>query len=488
MVGIPTLPISWTDALPVLESLRGSVAPVPWRGALPVTYRIGPGPAAVRLRVSFDWNLVPIHNVIARLDGRERPDEWVMRGNHHDAWVHGAEDPIAGLVAMLAEARAIGKLAAKGWRPRRSIVYAAWDGEEPGLFGSVEWVEHHADELREKLVAYINTDYNRRGVLQAFGSPSLQALFTEVTQGVDDPLRKVSVYRRKIAAELLAGAHEEQDETSRDFALMPLGSGSDFSGFVQHLGVASLDFSFVGDTAGGSYHTGYDTHDHFTRFMDPGFLYTRTLAQISGRLTLRLADADVLPFRMTAVRQDIGTYMDEVVTLLAERKQVAERHNRLLAAEVFRIAPTQGEYAAAPAPLAVPPDLDFAALMLADERLADAAACFDAAIARTAGNPPGPDTVASVNRLIREAERRFLRPEGLPGRPWFRHYISAPGSATGYEAKTFPSVREAIESGDWAAAQQEIGRLARVLTAFAGHVGKGCSLLQPDAEATPHDE
>lgn len=245
---IPVLPISYEDAQPLLEALDGQVAPNSWKGGLPITYHIGPGPAKVHLKLEFDWQLKPAYNVIATMKGADFPDQWVMRGNHHDAWVHGANDPISGMVALMEEARVVGELAKKGNRPKRTLVYCAWDAEEPGLIGSTEWVEDHKKELQQKVVAYINTDGNGRGFLGAGGSHSLQAMVGEVAGTVKDPQRGVSIKERRSAVNLVNGGKE-------DFSLYALGSGSDYTPFIQHAGIASLNLGFGGENAGGEYHT-----------------------------------------------------------------------------------------------------------------------------------------------------------------------------------------------------------------------------------------
>ncbi len=298
---IPVLPISYEDALPLLSALKGPVAPNSWKGGLPITYHIGPGPAKVRIKLEFDWKLVPAHNVIAKLRGSTYPDQWIMRGNHHDAWVHGANDPVSGMVAVMEEARVIGELAKQGKRPKRTVVYAAWDAEEPGLIGSTEWVEDHEKELQSKLVAYINTDSNGRGFFGAGGSHTLQAMVSEVADAVKDPQTGVSIRERRIARQLTGGGSDR-------FELSALGSGSDYTPFIQHAGIASLNIGFGGENAGGEYHTIYDTYPHYTRFKDPGFAYGVTLANTAGRIVLRMANADVLPFEFRQWHSTVEGY------------------------------------------------------------------------------------------------------------------------------------------------------------------------------------
>ncbi|MGB5554714.1 MAG: M28 family peptidase, partial [Flavobacteriaceae bacterium] len=328
---IPVLPISYEDAEPLLAALEGPVAPEAWRGGLPITYHIGPGPAKVHLKLEFDWKLVPAHNVIATMKGTEFPDQWVMRGNHHDAWVHGANDPISGMVALMEEARAIGELAKKGQKPKRTLVYAAWDAEEEGLIGSTEWVEDHKKELQEKLVAYINTDGNGRGFLGAGGSHSLEAMVSEVAGDVTDPQRGVSVKERRNAASLVNGGEGE-------FSLSALGSGSDYTPFIQHAGIASLNLGFGGENEGGEYHTIYDTYPHYKRFKDPEFAYGVALANTAGRITLRLANADVLPFEFKQWHKTVSGYLDEIMKSTEDMRNAVEKHNKMVAKNAFELA------------------------------------------------------------------------------------------------------------------------------------------------------
>ncbi|HEY7698724.1 MAG TPA: M28 family peptidase, partial [Vicinamibacteria bacterium] len=286
---IPTLPISYGDAQPLLEALGGPIAPVEWRGALPITYLVGPGPAKVHLKLEANWDIKPVHNVIARIPGAVYPDEWVVRGNHHDAWVNGAEDPVSAMVVMLEEARALGSLLKEGWRPNRTIVYAAWDGEEPMLLGSTEWAEAHAEELRQHAVAYVNSDGNGRGYLNMGGSHTLQSFINGVAREVTDPESEVPVARRERLRRIARAATPEAREELRRGADLPidaLGSGTDFTAFLDHLGIATLDLSYGGEDEGGIYHSIYDDFYWYTRFSDTDFVYGRALAQtVSAAVT-----------------------------------------------------------------------------------------------------------------------------------------------------------------------------------------------------------
>ena len=293
MTKIPVLPISYADALPLLRNLDGPSVPEEWRGALPVTYHFGPGPATVHLRVEFNWQQITAYDVIARLQGSERPNQWIIRGNHHDAWVCGADNPISGLVDLMEEVRAIAELVKGGWQPKRTIVFAAWDAEEPGLLGSTEWVETHADLLSAKAAVYINGDNNGRGFLSVGGSHTLEKLVNEVARDVIDPEKKIPVADRLRAYRIARGSADERREVRErsDLRINALGSGSDYTPFLQHLGIASLNIRYGGEDGGGSYHSIYDSFDHYTRSGDPGFDYGIALAQTSGRVILRLANA-----------------------------------------------------------------------------------------------------------------------------------------------------------------------------------------------------
>ena len=484
---IPVLPLSWGDALPLLRALEGPVAPPSWRGALPLTYHVGPGPATVRMQLEFDWGMETAYNVIATLPGSDFPDEWVVRGNHRDGWAMGAADPISGHVAMMEEARLIGELAKAGMRPARTIVYGSWDAEEPGLLGSTEWAEHHADELRAKTVAYINTDGSGRGFLRMGGSHTLQSFINQVARSVRDPQTGVSVWERLHAARATAGSREPGDNSN--MRISPLGSGSDYTPFLQHLGIASLNLSFGGESGGGSYHSQYDSFDHYTRFGDPGFQYGAALAQTTALATLRLANADIIPLQFSPFAENVKRYFDEVAELLGEMREATERRNALLASNAFTLA-------ADPTKTYVPPDsqeavpfVNFAPLQNAIRRLDESAAAYDEAY-RAAwaahssggdGSPDGADEHASrqqrLNALLIRSERLMTHDEGLPRRGWFRHQIYAPGFYTGYGVKTLPGVREAIEQRDWDEASEQAERLATVLDRLAETIDEASGLL-----------
>jgi len=481
---IPVMPISYGDALPLLRALGGPVAPAAWRGALPVTYHLGPGPATVRLKLEFNWDIKPIYNVVARLKGSERPDEWVIRGNHHDAWVNGADDPVSGMVALLEEARAVGELTKTGWRPKRTIVYCAWDGEEPGLLGSTEWAEAHAEELRRKAVVYVNSDSNGRGFLYAGGSHTLEKFVNEVAREVTDPQKKITVWERVRAQRILEGDRDGRKEAREreDLRISALGSGSDYTPFLQHLGVASLNIGFGGEDGGGSYHSIYDSFDHYTRFGDPGFDYGVALAQVAGRVVLRFAEADTLPLDFGNFTDTVARYVQEVTKLVeTTRDEIAER-NRMINEGTYKAVydPTQTYVLPKEEPLpAAAPDL--APLARALTKLQESAKRYQTAYdspdvrSRLASSA---DTRARLNQVLLNFERSMTREAGLPRRPWFKHQVYAPGFYTGYGVKTLPGVREAVEQHDWAEAAGQITLAAQTLERAAAEIDRATALLQ----------
>jgi N-acetylated-alpha-linked acidic dipeptidase len=329
---IPVLPISYGDAQPLLAALGGPIAPDSWRGGLPITYRLGAGPARVHLRVKSDWSLKTLYDVIAKLPGSTEADQWIIRGNHHDAWVNGAQDPISGLVAELEEARALGALYKQGWKPKRTIIYAAWDGEEPGLLGSTEWVETHADELKAHAVAYLNSDTNSRGYLGIEGSHSLEKFMNGVAMDVEDPESGTSSWKRLQASRIMNGSPDaRKDARDRaDLRIGALGSGSDYSSFLDHLGIAAVNLGYGGEDDGGIYHSIYDDFYWFTHFSDSTFVYERALAQAAGLSVLRLANADLLPFAFTNLAETVQGYVKDLQSLRDRRaEEIAERNRQI---------------------------------------------------------------------------------------------------------------------------------------------------------------
>ena len=462
---IPVLPISAGDAEPLLRALGGPMAPESWRGALPLPYRLGAGPARVRLALRFDWSLRSAHDVVAVLPGAELPDEWIVRGNHHDAWVNGATDPVSGMVALLAEAQAVGRLAAAGWRPRRTLVYAGWDAEEPGLLGSSEWAEAHADELRAKAVAYLNTDSLSRGFLSLAGSHSLERLANEVAREVADPATGETLLARARATAIVAAdaAGREKIRARADLRIGALGSGSDYTPFLQFLGIAALNVDTGGEEQYGQYHSIYDSIDHYRRFMDPGFLYVAAAARTMGRLTLRLSEAEVLPLTLDRTAEVIGDYAGEIEELAERMRAEAEERARLLDERALALAADPRQAFVAPPPLDRVPFLELAPLDNAAQLLARAATDFEAARAAAEARGLAPALRDELNAFLRGFERRLTREEGLPGRPWYKHQIYAPGLYTGYGVKTLPAIREAIELRRWDEANAQIEIVAALL-------------------------
>jgi N-acetylated-alpha-linked acidic dipeptidase len=479
---IPVLPIAWADALPLLRALGGPVAPEAWRGALPATYHLGPGPARVRLKVAFDWKQAPALNVIAVLRGRERPDEWIIRGNHHDAWVNGANDPVSGLVAMMAEARALARLREQGFTPRRTVVYAAWDAEEPGLLGSTEWAEAHEAELRDKAAVYINTDAYGRGFLFAGGSHSLEPLVNQAAREVTDPAKGISVLERERARIVVQGTPEERKEAREraDLRLDALGSGSDYTPFLQHLGIASLNLGFGGEDGGGSYHSIYDSFEHYTRFGDPDFAYGVALARLTGRIVLRLAEADVLPLDFRPVAETIGRYVQEVTKLADDLREQTEEENRRIRERTLEVVADPRRPFTAPTPRPPVPYLEIAPLQNAVAKLQRSAReLLDARERRQASAVPlTPERQARLDAILMGAERALTRPGGLPRRPWYRHQVYAPGFYTGYGVKTLPGVREALEQRQWKEAGEQVEEAARAVDRLSGELERAAALYE----------
>ena len=484
---IPVLPISYGDAQPLLAALTGSVVPPQWRGGLPITYRFGPGAARVHLAVKSDWSLKPLYDVIARLPGTAEADEWIIRGNHHDAWVNGAEDPISGQVAEIEEARALGELYKQGWRPRRTIIYASWDGEEPGLLGSTEWAETHADSLAAHAVAYLNSDTNGRGYLGVEGSHSLEAFINAVEKDITDPETNVSSWKRNQAAAIVSGSAEAR--SGGDLRIGALGSGSDYTPFLQHLGIASLNLGYGGEDDGGIYHSIYDDFYWYTHFSDTSFVYGRALAQAMGTAVMRLADADVLPFVFTNLAATTHRYVDELQELRDRRaKEIAERRQRA-ADSVFALVNDPRDPVKAPSVQSPPPRFDFAPLLDAQDSLSAAATRFDKSYnawrdrggVMQSGSPAGSDahsSLSEVNHRLMRAERELMLTDGLKNRPWYKHSLYAPGFYTGYGVKTMPGIREAIEQAAWGEVNGEIARVAAALTREAALLREAAGLLE----------
>ena len=465
LLKIPVLPISYGDATPLLKDMDGPVAPRNWGGGLPFTYHIGPSKSMVHLKLAFDWKIRPGLNVIATIKGSEFPDQWVIRGNHHDAWVNGAADPVSGMAAELEEAIAIGELLKRGWKPKRTLVYCAWDAEEPGLMGSTEWVENHAAELQAKAVAYINSDGNGRGFLGAEGSHAFAPLITEISKTVIDPQTGVSVFERSKAARAAeAGSIAEKKEAFKATAypLGAMGSGSDYSSFIQHLGIPSLNIGYGGEDEGGEYHSIYDSYDMYKRFKDPTFQYGVTLAQTAGRAVLRLADADALQFDFTELHKTVKGYISELVNKVDQLREKANVENELINNKAYIYAADPTNKIATPQLLAPVPYIDFSPVLNALSHLEKAAAQAEAA-KKTADQ----NKLVSINAKIYTAEQQLLTKNGLPRRPWFKHSLYAPGFYTGYGVKTVPGVREAIEQKNWQEVNEQMSEVSKSIERLA---------------------
>ena len=479
---IPVLPISYGDAQPLLTALGGSVVPGAWRGGLPITYRFGPGPARVHLRVQSDWSQHPLYDVIATIPGAVEPDQWVIRGNHHDAWVNGAEDPISGLSPELEEARALGALLKQGWRPRRTIIYAAWDGEEPGLLGSTEWVETHADELRAKAVAYINTDVSDRGYLGISGSHILERFINDVARDIDDPETHLTAWKREQLSAIRNGTTDERREARQraDLRIDALGSGSDYTPFLQHLGVASLDLRYGGETAGGIYHSIYDDFYWYTHFSDTSFAYGRALAQTVGTAVMRLADAELIPYEYGNLAETVRGYVDDLKRLADGSAAAARERNAQLREGVFAATSDPRDPTIAPPVDTVPPHFNFAPLDNGVDALSRSADRFAAVLTRAwaRGDDIPAATLARVNAILLRSERVLTDVRGLPGRPWYVHQLYAPGYYTGYGVKTMPAVREAIEQKKFAELDDDVARAAAVLHAEAALIDQASAELE----------
>jgi N-acetylated-alpha-linked acidic dipeptidase len=463
---IPVLPISYEDALPLLQSLKGPVVPDGWKGGLPITYHAGPSASKVRLHLEFNWDIKPLYNVIAKMKGSLFPDQWVIRGNHHDGWNMGAADPISGMVAEMEEARVIGALAKKGFLPKRTLVFCAWDGEEPALLGSTEWVEDHAEELQKKTVAYLNSDGNSRGFLGIGGSHALENFFNEVAADVQDPQTGVSVLERKYAKTLASADRTAKTKIlgNKYMKISALGAGSDYSPFFQHLGIPSANIGFGGEGSGGEYHSIYDSYDHFTRFKDPGYHYGTALAKTAGRAMLRLANADVLPFDYNTLTGTITEYLTDLKAMLEQLRSDAEMENKLINDKVYQLAADPQLKFALPKPKSPVPFLEFSPV---ENAMAALKKDTEALKKRLSGaDKLDALQLDKLNAILYQAEQKLLYEKGLPRRPWYRHQIYAPGFYTGYGVKTLPGVREGIEEGNWSEAQERIRILATTLATF----------------------
>jgi N-acetylated-alpha-linked acidic dipeptidase len=448
---IPVLPISYGDALPLLKAMKGPVAPQEWRGALPLTYHVGPGPAQAHIKLAFEWQNRPLHNVIVRIEGSMLADEWIIFGNHHDAWVNGADDPISGAVALMETARGLSELLKSGWRPKRTLILALWDGEEWGLLGSTEWAEKHASELRDKAAVYINTDSTGKGWLNVGGSHGLQQFMTEVARDVMDPRTGKPVAEEARRRQVMNMPEAERTAREKDAALWlePLGSGSDFTPFLQHLTLSALNVGFGGESNGGIYHSVYDTVNWYTKFSDGDFSYGRTLSQLTGTLLLRLADAPVLPFQFSDTADTLMRYVVELEKLAVEKKESK---------------------------------VDLAPVRAAVEALGRAGRSFEQAYAgvdRASSTAlAGRSELRTLNKLLLQSERKLGNSDGLPRRDWFKHQIYAPGFYTGYGVKTMPQIREGLEENRPDEARGGVRTVSAAVNALAAQVQEAAQALE----------
>jgi len=431
MPKIPVTPLSYADASPILEHLAGPPSPREWQGALPFTYHVGPGPAKVRMHLKQDYQFRTIWDVIGRIPGSSA-DEWVVAGNHRDAWVYGAVDPNSGTAAMLESVHGLGELLKSGWKPKRTIVIGSWDAEEEGLIGSTEWGEDHAQELGNA-AAYFNMDVGVSGKkFGASGVPTLKEFVREIAKAVPSP-QGATVYDawKKATALSAEGNHPQETASFRelpnarqnDVPVGDLGSGSDYSVFLQHLGVPSTDISSNGDY--GVYHSTFDDFAWFKKFGDPDFRYEQEMARIYGLEIVRMSSADVLPYDYENYGKEILVYLESA------RSKSKDRF---------------GDKSP-----------DFAAAVEGARRLQEAGAKI---LQKQRKMPGQPDR---INVKLRDAERALLIPEGLPNRPWFHHAIYAPGQYTGYAAVVVPGVNEAIDRNDLRRTEQQIATLAAAL-------------------------
>lgn len=447
---IPVLPISYGDALPLLKALGGPVAPESWRGALPITYHIGGGPARVHLRATFDWSLKTLYDVIARIEGAELPDQWIVYGNHHDAWVNGAQDPISGMVTVMEAGRALGELVKQGWKPKRTIILCAWDGEEPGLLGSTEWAETHAEELKQKAVVYLNSDSTGKGFVGAAGSHTLERFVNEVARDVPQPNTNKSVWEALRDRNIERARTDEDKKELRervDLRISALGSGSDYTPFIQHLGIAALNTGFGGESSGGIYHSIYDSFNWYTKFSDGTFEYGRALAQLNGTIVMRLANAEVLPFEFGNFAETVNGYIDDLE----------------------KLGKTSGS----------PKEINFASLKTAARLVSESARRYEEALAKASAKGfQQVKDAASLNKLVYQSERRLTNEQGLPRRPWFQHQIYAPGFYTGYGVKTIPGVREAIEQKQWTDVEPQMKKAAVTLQSMASQIDSAARMLE----------
>ncbi len=424
-----------------------------------------------------------MNDVIATLRGSDSPDEWVIRGNHHDAWVNGAEDPISGMVAVLEEARVLGELHKQGWTPKRTIIYCAWDGEEPGLLGSTEWVETHLEELQKHAVAYINSDSNGRGFWHASGSHDLEKFINDVARDIQDPEKQISVWQRARLSRIANAKNSEERSEIRkrpDLRIRGLGDGSDYASFLDHAGISALNIGYGEEGDGDSYHSIYDDFYWYTHFIDTDLSYGRVLAQTGGTAVLRLADAEVIPFEYNASADTIAKYVKDLEKLLKDKQEEITERNLELQEGVFSATADPKKTSVPPPAKSVPPYMNFAPLNNGTESIKKAAERYEAAVAKW--QKDGVDlplaAAAALNTDLLKIQRAFLNESGLPERPWFKHQVYAPGAYTGYGAKPIAAVHEYMDQEKWKEAEAQVPMVGQVLENVAIAIGKAADDLE----------
>lgn len=484
---IPVLPVSYADAIPLLSELKGPVAPEAWRGGLPVTYHVGPGPAKVHLKVQSNWDIKPVYDVIATLKGVNDSEQWIIRGNHHDAWVNGADDPISGQSAMLEEARMLGELHRQGWNPKRTIIYCAWDGEEPGLLGSVEWVETHVDELKKHAVTYINSDSNERGFVASGGTQDLEKFISGVARDVDDPETHMSVFQRShLAAIAKAKNAEERGDLRKtdDLKVRALGDGSDYTAFQDFAGISTLSVEFGGEDDGNQYHSIYDDFYWYTHFIDTDFVYGKALAQTAGSAMMRLADADLIPFDYAPQAEAIAKYESDLEKLLKDKQDEFTEKNLELKEGVFTATHDPRRPLLSPPAETIPPFMNFAPLKNAIEAVKKSSERYSKALRdwQAKGSPAlATDSLETVNADLMKVSRLFLNDKGLPERPWFKNQVYAPGAYTGYGAKPIAAVREYMDEKKWKEAEGQVPQVAHIIQTVSAGIDKAADDLEKAA-------
>jgi N-acetylated-alpha-linked acidic dipeptidase len=431
---IPVQPMSYRDGVELLKRLKGPVAPAAWRGSLPITYHIGPGPARVHMDLQMDYGQRRLINVVGKITGSVAPDEWVIVGSHRDAWTFGASDSVSGHVSMMSVARAMSAMMKNGWKPRRSVLFVSWDGEEQGLLGSTEFVEDLTAELKAKTAVYMNRDAGAGGLnFSSSAVHSLTPFVHELAQSIEPQGAQKNLYEGWLERSREQAPARDGRPLLKTPPVGALGSGSDYTAFLDHAGIASMDMGLNGPGGDGSYHSTYDNPTWFKKYIDPQFTYSVLAAQLTGVALLRLADAEVLPFDYEAYGKQILEYIDEIE--LQATKASAEGAKKV----------------------------DFAGLRSAADAFARAGADIRGRGESMLGATSTPQDLASMNRRLIMAERELIEPAGLPDRPWYRHVIYAPGLYTGYGVKTIPGVREAVDAGNYARAAEQAAIVIRAL-------------------------